>query len=146
MEEILTLHELLLAGDVAGALVIVEELEEMGRSAIVDQIYSYAIVLLTHLIQQKVEERSTRSWEVAIRNAVRHIQRKNKRRKSGGYYLSVDELQEILDEAYASAIDRAALEAFEGRYEAEELAAMVDRIAILKQALTMIDSQAQAGA
>lgn len=146
MEEILTLHELLLAGDVAGALAIVEELEEMGRSAIIDQIYSYAIVLLTHLIKQKAEQRSTRSWEVSIRNAVHQIQRKNKRRKSGGYYLSVDELQEILDEAYASAIDRAALEAFEGRYEAEELAAMVDRIAILKQALTMIDSQAQAGA
>ncbi|OCQ90759.1 hypothetical protein AMR42_11980 [Limnothrix sp. PR1529] len=146
MEEILTLHELLLAGDVAGALAIVEELEEMGRSAIVDQIYSYAIVLLIHLIKQKAEQRSTRSWEVSIRNAVHQIQRKNKRRKSGGYYLSVDELQEILDEAYASAIDRAALEAFEGRYEAEELAAMVDRAAILKQALTMIDSQAQAGA
>ncbi|MFG3816370.1 DUF29 family protein [Limnothrix redekei] len=146
MEEILTLHELLLAGDVVGALAIVEELEEMGRSAIVDQIYSYAIVLLIHLIKQKAEQRSTRSWEVAIRNTVRHIQRKNKRRKSGGYYLSIDELQEILDEAYASAIDRAALETFEGRYEAEELAAMVDRAAILKQALTMIDSQAQAGA
>lgn len=138
MEEILTLHELLLAGDVAGALVIVEELEEMGRSAIVDQIYSYAIVLLTHLIQQKVEERSTRSWEVAIRNAVRHIQRKNKRRKSGGYYLSVDELQEILDEAYISALDYAVLKALEGRYEAEELAAMVDRSEILQQALKMI--------
>jgi len=138
MEEIVTLHDLLLAGDVAGALAIVEELEEMGRSAIVDQIYSYAIVLLTHLIQQKVEERSTRSWEVAIRNAVRYIQRKNKRRKSGGYYLSVDELQEILDEAYISALDYAVLKAFEGRHEAEELAAMVDRPEILQQALKMI--------
>ena len=146
MEEILKLHKLLLAGDVAGALAIVEELEEMGRSAIIDQIYSYAIVLLIHLIKQKAEQRSTRSWEVSIRNAVRHIQRKNKRRKSGGYYLSVDELQEILDEAYVSAVDRAALEAFEGRYEVEDLAAMVDRAAILQQALTMIDSQAQSGA
>ena len=125
MEEILTLHELLLAGDVAGALAIVEELEEMGRSAIVDQIYSYAIVLLIHLIKQKAEQRSARSWEVAIRNTVRHIQRKNKRRKSGGYYLSVDELQEILDEAYISALDYAVLKALEGRHEAEELAAMV---------------------
>jgi hypothetical protein len=138
MEEILTLHELLLAGDVAGALAIVEELEEMGHSAIVDQIYSYAIILLIHLIKQKAEQRSTRSWEVAIRNAVRHIQRKNKRRKSGGYYLSVDELQEILDEAYISAFDYAVLKVFEGRHEAEELAAMVDRPEILQQALELI--------
>ena len=137
MEEILTLHELLLADDVAGALLIVEELEEMGRSVIIDQVYSYAIILLIHLIKQKAEQRSTRSWEVAIRNAVRHIQRKNKRRKSGGYYLSVDKLQEILDEAYISAIDNAAIEAFEGRYEAEELAEMVDRAAIVAQALAM---------
>lgn len=138
MEEILALHELLLAGDVAGALLIVEELEEMGRSAIIDQIYSYAIVLLIHLIKQKAEQRSTRSWEVAIRNAVRHIQRKNKRRKSGGYYLSVDELQKILDEAYISAFDYVVLKVFEGRHEAEELAAMVDRPEILQQALELI--------
>lgn len=143
MEEILALHDYLLKGDLPNALKIVEELEEMGRSAIVDQIYSYAIVLLIHLIKQKAEQRSTRSWEVSIRTAVHQIQRKNKRRKAGGYYLAIDELQEILNEAYASAIDLAALEAFEGRYEAEELAEMVDRPALLAQALEAIAPEHQ---
>lgn len=112
----------------------------MGRSAITDQIYSYAMILLIHLIKQKAEQRSTRSWEVAIRNAVHYIQRKNKRRKSGGYYLSVDELQEILNKAYISALDYAALKACEGRHEAEELAAMVDRSELFNQALTLIEA------
>jgi hypothetical protein len=36
-----------------------------------------------HLIKQQAENRTTRSWEVSIRNFVREIQRENKRRKSG---------------------------------------------------------------
>jgi len=47
-------------------------------------------------------------------------------------------LQEIVQEAWQESIDRAALEVFEGRHEAEELAAMVDRPEILQQALKMI--------
>ncbi|MEY3063642.1 MAG: hypothetical protein RLZZ532_434, partial [Cyanobacteriota bacterium] len=50
MEEILTLKELLLKGDIPGSLAIVEELEEMGRKDIVKTIRSYSIVLLIHLI------------------------------------------------------------------------------------------------
>jgi len=33
---------------------------------------------------QTAENRTTRSWEVSIRNAVREIQPENKRRKAGG--------------------------------------------------------------
>ena len=51
MEEILTLKELLLKGDIPGYLAIVEELEEMGRKDIVKTIRSYSIVLLIHLIK-----------------------------------------------------------------------------------------------
>jgi hypothetical protein len=52
MEELLTLKELLLKGDVPGALVIVEELEEMSRNDIIRSIRSYAVILLLHLIKQ----------------------------------------------------------------------------------------------
>ena len=79
-----------------------------------------------------------RSWEFLIGSITRRIQRKNKRRKTGGYYLSHSELQEIVQEAWQESIDRAALEVFEGRHEAEELAAVVDRPEILQQALKMI--------
>jgi len=49
MEELLTLKELLLKGDVPGALAIVEELEQMSKQDIIDSIRSYAVILLLHL-------------------------------------------------------------------------------------------------
>ena len=96
MEELLELKDLLLKGDVPGALVIVEELEEMSRNDIIKTIRSYAIILLLHLIKQQAENRTTRSWDVSIRNSVREIQRENKRRKVGGFYLTAEELLETL--------------------------------------------------
>ncbi len=57
---------------------------------------------------------------------MREINKINKRRKSGEFYLNQPELMDILQQGYQVALKRAALEAFEGRYEAEELGAMVD--------------------
>ena len=138
MEELLDLKKLLLKGDIKGSLAIVEDLEEMGRKAIVDKIRSYSIILLLHLIKQQAENRTTRSWDVSIRNSSREIINTNKRRKAGGYYLSKAELEEILVIAYPNAIDSASLEVAEGRYEPEELAAMIHQEAIITSALAKI--------
>ncbi len=59
---------------------------------------------------------------------MQQIQRSNKRRKAKGNYLTSEELQETLIDAYQFALDGAALEAFEGRYEAEELDKMIKKI------------------
>ncbi|MEH2191721.1 MAG: DUF29 family protein [Nostoc sp.] len=138
MEELLTLKGLLVKGDVQGALLIVEELEEMSRNDIIKTIRSYAVILLLHLIKQQAEKRTTRSWEVSIRNSIREIQRENKRRKAGGYYLTSEELLEILAEAYLNAIDEATLEVAEGRYEPEELEKLVNQEEIINRALGLI--------
>ena len=138
MEELFTLKDLLLKGDVPGALAIVEELEEMSKNDIIDNIRSYAVILLLHLIKQQAENRTTRSWEVSIRNSVREIQRKNKRRKAAGYYLTTEELVETLEEAYLNAIDEASLEVEEGRYETEELEELVNKKEILNRALALL--------
>ena len=138
MEEILTLKELLLKGDIPGSLAIVEELEEMGRKDIVKTIRSYAIVLLIHLIKRQVEKRTTRSWDVSIRNSIREIQRENKRRKAGGYYLNYEELMETLEDAYLNAIDQASLEVSEGIYEPQELEKLANREELLNQAFQLI--------
>lgn len=60
------------------------------------------------------------------------MQRINQRPKSAGPYLTEEELQETLQDAYDLALERAGLEAFEGRYESEELAAMVDQASIIE--------------
>lgn len=138
MEELLTLKDLLVKGDVQRALLIVEELTEMSRNDIIKTIRSYAVILLLHLIKQQAENRTTRSWEVSIRNSVREIQRENKRRKAGGYYLTAEELLEILAEAYLNAIDEATLQVEEGRYEPEELEKLINREEIINRALVLI--------
>ena len=147
MEELLDLKKLLLKGDIKRSLAIVEDLEEMGRKAIVDKIRSYSIILLLHLIKQQAENRTTRSWDVSIRNSTREIINTNKRRKAGGYYLSKAELEDILVIAYPNAIslearhcviDSASLEVAEGRYEPEEIATMLDQEAIITSALAKI--------
>jgi hypothetical protein len=138
MEELYALKDLLLKGDISGSLIIVEELEEMSRDDKITAITSYAIILLLHLIKQQVKNRTTRSWDVSIRNSVWQIQNKNKRRKSGGYYLNQEELNLALEEAYPRAIDKAALEVESGKYEPEELAELVNQEVILNRAMTLI--------
>jgi len=138
MEELLTLKAMLLEGDIGGALTIVEELTEISRDDKINAIASYGVILLLNLIKQKAENRTTRSWEVSIRNAVLEIQKKNKRRLTGGVYLQPDELHLALEEAYPVALKRASLEVDEGRYEPDELEQMFEQEDILIQAMALI--------
>ena len=140
MEELLELKQLLLQGDIKGSLIIVEELEEMGKKDIVKTIRSYAVILLLHLIKPQAENRTTRSWDVSISNSVEEIKLENKRRKAGAFYLDSDELIETLEAAWSQAIKKASLEANEGIYAANELEKMIDKQAILDSALSLISS------
>jgi hypothetical protein len=140
MEELLTLRELLIKGDMSGALAIVDELEEMSRDDKINNIRSFAVVLLLHLIKQQAENRTTRSWDLSIRNSIRSIQTKNKRRKAGGTYLNIDELRLAILEAYPEALDRAAAEVEEGRYTPKELAKLVNRDEISDRAIILIST------
>jgi len=129
---------LLHRGKVAEALVLVEELEEMSKSDKLNKIFSYGIILLLHLIKKVAENRTTKSWETSIFNAVKQIQRTNKRHKAKGTYLTEEELVETLEDAYESGLKSAALEAFEGIYDVEEIAKMVNRDDIMKMAIGLI--------
>ena len=141
MEELLTLKSLLLKGDIQGALALADELEEMSRDDKISNIRSYAVILLLHLIKQQVESRTTRSWDVSIRNSASAIQSKNKRRKAGGFYLEPEELRLALQEAYLAAINTASLEVEEGRYEPGELEQRVNAEEILNRAMALISPQ-----
>ncbi len=138
MEELLTLKDLLLKGDISGALTLVEELEEMSRDDKISNIISYAVILLLHLIKQQAENRTTRSWDVSIHNSASAIRKKNKRRKSGGYYLIPEELRLALEEAYPDAIKSASLEVKEGLYDSDTLEKMINQDDIINQAMSLI--------
>jgi hypothetical protein len=138
MEELLELRELLLADRVSDALLLVEEMTEMSKDDKLNKIFSFGVILLLHLIKQVAEGRTTRSWETSILNAVKQIQRTNQRRKVGGMYLTMQELQDTLEDAYDSALRQAALEVFEGRYDAAELKQRVDQKVVINQAIALI--------
>ena len=138
MEELLELKALLLKGDIKGSLAIVEDLEDMSKNGIISTIRSYAVILLLHLIKQQAENRTTRSWDVSIRNSVREIQRQNKRRKAAGYYLSDEELTDTLNDAYLNALDAASLEVEAGRYQSEQLEAIIDKNKLISDAFLLI--------
>jgi hypothetical protein len=138
MEELLELKNLLLAGNIPDALILVEEMTEMSKDDKLNKIFSFSIIVLLHLIKQQAEKRSTRSGETSISNSVKQIQRINQRRKTGGNYLTIEELKETLDDAYSSALRQGALEAFEGIYQPEEIEAMIDKNQIINQALALI--------
>ncbi|TVQ46298.1 MAG: DUF29 family protein [Gloeocapsa sp. DLM2.Bin57] len=141
MEELLEVKELLLAGNVADALLLIDDLTEMSKDDKLNKIFSFGKVLLLHLLKQKVEKRTTRSWDLSIANAVKEIQRTNKRRKTGGTYLTEEELKETLEDAYDLALKATAKEAFEGEYTGQEIAKMVSKDVIIGEAVALILSK-----
>ena len=140
MEELIALRELLQKGNVSNALLMIDEMEEMSKKDILNKIRSYGIILLLHLIKQKAENRTTRSWDVSIHNLVLEIQDLNSRLYSKGNYLSDQELRESLESGFRQAINQASLEVNEGQYDARELQGIVDKQQICDRAMTAISS------
>lgn len=138
MEELLTLRQYIQQKDYEKALLLIDEIEAMSKEDKLNKIYSYAVILLLHLIKQEAEKRSTRSWDFSIYNATKEIKRTNKRRKSGGYYANENELKEICNDAFDTAIKKAAIEAFEGQYTEDELLLKIEPKRIKEQALLSI--------
>ena len=138
MEELLLLRELIKQKEYDQALEVVSELEEMSREDKLNKIYSYAVILLIHLIKQDAEKRTTRSWEFSIYNSSKEIKRVNKRKKTGGAYASEEDLKEILTEAFDTALKKAALEAFEGIYTDKELKEKIEEDKIKLKALSLV--------
>jgi hypothetical protein len=138
MEELLTLRQYIEERNYDQALELVAELEEMSKEDKISKIFSYAVILLLHLIKQQAEQRTTRSWDFSIYNASKEIKKINKRRKSGGYYASEEELQEIINDAFDTAIRKAALEVLEGKYSSDELNARIDCVSITRDALKLM--------
>ncbi len=138
MEELLELKNLVQIGDYAGALELVEELLEMSKKDIINNIYSFAIILLLHLMKRQVEQRTTGSWDVSIKNAVLRIQFLNRRPKKRSQYLDADEIAEVLEDAWQETVNQASREVFEGILEPKDIAARVDRDALINEALVLL--------
>ncbi|MGL5939816.1 MAG: DUF29 family protein [Waterburya sp.] len=139
MEELIQLRESIEKQDLATALQIVDELEEMSVEDKLNKIFSYMIILLLHLIKENAEKRLTKSWKLSINNSVKQINRTNKRRKSGGYYAKKEDLIEIVNDAFELALESASIEAFGGAYDEQELLDLIDVNKIKNKAISLLD-------
>ena len=135
MEELMEMRQLLEAGRYPEAMLLLDELDEMAKDDKINKIESYLEILLLHLIKQQAEKRTTRSWNLSIRNATRDVLRSWKRRKSGGYYLSANELREAVAEVFLDALGAATQEVFGGTYSEKQLQAMITPERIQEEAL-----------
>ena len=126
MEELMELRQLLEAGKMPEAMLLLDEMDEMAKDDKITKIESHLMILLLHLIKQQAENHTTRSWNLSISNATHNVMRSWKRRKAGGYYLDETELRAAIDEAFSYSLKRAALEAFGGAYSVKQLLALID--------------------
>lgn len=134
MDEILQLREYIEAQRYQDALLLIGEMEEMAKEDKINKLYSFAVILLIHLIKQHAEKHSTRSWDASIYNALKHIAKTNKRKNSGGYYIRDNEWEAELRDAFDEALQTAALEAFGGSYTPKELLTKFDQELVLHEA------------
>ncbi|MGL6343461.1 MAG: DUF29 family protein [Waterburya sp.] len=139
MEELIQLRESIEKQDLVTALQIVDELEEMSVEDKLNKIFSYMIILLLHLIKEDAEKRLTKSWKLSINNSVKQINRTNKRRKSGKYYAKKEDLIEIVNDAFELALESAAIEAFGGAYDEQQLLKLIDMNKIKDKAISLLD-------
>lgn len=138
MEELMELRGHLERREYDEALALITDMEEMSRDDKINKIGSYLEIILIHLIKRAVECRTTRSWDVSIKNAADAIEDVNRRRKRSAWYFAEHDLRDAIDWRYLRSLRRASLEAHEGRYDEAELAAKVDESAIKTEALRLV--------
>jgi hypothetical protein len=138
MDELMDLRRSIEQGRYDDALTIIGEMDEMAKDDKINKIGSYMVILLVHLIKHYAEKRMTRSWRTSILNALSGISKSNKRRVSGGYYMTETELCAALNENIDEALRSAASEAFGGVYDEKEFVQMFDIEQVLQHALKLI--------
>ena len=124
MEEILQLKDCLLNQQYDRAFAIVEDLETMGRQDKINNLESFLVILLIHLIKIQVEKRVTRSWKNSLSNSLLAIKKRNRLGKKS-HYIKQDDWNEYILYCQSEAILGAAKEALEGM-DYQDLEKLVD--------------------
>ena len=139
--ELELLKEYLQKGDIASAIELVDELDDTSKAASINKISSYMAVVLAHLVKQNVEKRTTNSWDVSIQTELYQINKERISRGTKKPLLATDkDLASEIEGAYNIAVKTASLEALGGSLHYKELAKIVDKTTVLKQALDLIKS------
>jgi hypothetical protein len=138
-QELLDLRASILEGRYEDALAIVDELEEMGKQAILRNIESFLIRLLIHLIKNQVEQKLTNFWVASIADSLRQIKKLNLKDNKKSYYIKQDEWLPFLEEAVESAIAPASVEVASGIYNPMRLSELLARDSLIMTAQKLLD-------
>lgn len=138
MDELLELKQYIEAERYDDALLLITEMEEMAREDKPNKMTSFVAILLLHMIKQRSEKHTTKSWDTSIYASLFEIRKTNKRKKAGSFYADEAEFAEMIDEAYPLALRKAATEAFEGSFDEKELERLIDVDALMKDALNQL--------
>ncbi|AFZ37792.1 protein of unknown function DUF29 [Stanieria cyanosphaera PCC 7437] len=139
VQELIDLRQSIVEGRYQDALEIVDELEGMGKQAILRNLESFLVRLLIHLIKNQVEKRLTNSWAASISDSVRQIKKLNLKDNKKSYYIDQDNWSEYLEEAFEVAILEASIEVCGGTYTPIQLEEIVDKEQIIKTASSLIN-------
>lgn len=137
-QELADLRQSIVSGHYDEALVIIDELEEMSKKAILRTLRSYLIRLMSHLIKNQVEQRLTNSWAASIRHSLRELQDLNLTDNRTSHYLQPADWAALIEDTFEDAVYMAAAETFEGTYSPPDLLARLDRQHICAISLTML--------
>jgi hypothetical protein len=139
VQELIDLRQSIVEGRYQDALDIVDELEGMGKQAIIRNIESFLVRLLIHLIKNQLEKRLTNSWAASISDSIRQIKKLNLKDNKKSYYIKQDEWSEYLQEAFEAAILEASIEVSGGTYTPIQLEEIVNQEQITEIALSLIN-------
>lgn len=141
MEEIIELKQSIIHHDWERSLEIIEDLEEMGRQDKINNLQSFLVILLIHLIKIQVEKRVTVSWRNSIINSLLEIQKRNHLGKKS-YYIKQGDWSDSFKESLPRALIKASQEVF-GGMELDELMGLTEEKNLHQQAFELIDETYQ---
>lgn len=139
VQELIDLRQSIVEGRYQDALDIVDQLEGMGKQAILRNIESFLVRLLIHLIKNQLEKRLTNSWAASISDSIVQIKKLNLKDNKKSYYIKQDEWLPYLEEAIALAIRPVSIEVQSGSLKPAQISAQINRDDLIKISQKLIN-------
>ena len=127
VQELIDLRQSIVEGRYQDALNIIDELEGMGKQAILRNIESFLVRLLIHLIKNQLEKRLTNSWAASISDSIVQIKKLNLKDNKKSYYIKQDEWLSYLEEAIEIAIRPVSVEVLSGSLKPSQISKQINR-------------------
>jgi hypothetical protein len=128
VQELIDLKQSVLEGRYEDALLLIDELENMSKQAILRNIESCLVRLIIHLIKNQLEQRLTNSWVASISDSIVQIKKLNLKDNKKSFYLKKEDWQLLIEEAIEQSIRPASVEVLQGSLKPLQISTRLDRV------------------